>query len=288
MQGEYTNSKMPGGISKNNRRLLDLLNRKQKGPFKISDAVDILGISYRKASRLLPYWASQGWLTRVRKGLYITVPLGTIAPAERKEDPWIIAAQVFEPCYIGGWSACEHWGLTEQIFKDIVVFTSHTVRKRKVTIQDTLYIIKAVRNEKLFGTNVIWRQQTKVRVSDPTRTLVDVLDDPSIGGGMRHIAEVVRQYFEGEHRDEVKLLEYMKRLNNRTVYKRLGYIIETLDLEFPHIVETCRLNLSRGYSALDPTVSPKGRFSRRWNLRVNVTIESENRNRWLATKISEI
>ena len=273
MQNEYTNLKAPGGISKGNRRLLDLLNRHQKGPFRISDAVDILGISYTKASRLLPYWASRGWLTRVRKGLYITVPLGTIAPAERKEDPWIIAAQVFKPCYIGGWSACEHWGLTEQIFKDIIVFTSHMVRERRILIQNILYLVKVVKKEKLFGTNIVWRQQTKVKVSDPSRTLIDILDDPSIGGGMRHIAEVVRQYFEGEYRDEPKLLGYMKRLNNRTVYKRLGYIIETLNLKFPHIIETCRLNISKGYSTFDPTVSARGRFLRRWNLRVNVTIE---------------
>ncbi|MFQ5822317.1 MAG: type IV toxin-antitoxin system AbiEi family antitoxin domain-containing protein [Candidatus Heimdallarchaeota archaeon] len=273
MQDDYINSKIPGGISRDNRRRLDLLNRKQREPFKISDAVDILGISYTKASRLLAYWASRGWLARVRKGLYITVPLGTINPAERKEDPWVIAARVFEPCYIGGWSACEHWGLTEQIFNDIVVLTSRNVRERKIHIQDTLYVIKVVQQEKLFGTNIVWRQQTKVKVSDPSRTLIDILDDPSIGGGMRHIAEVVKQYFEGGHRDEAKLLEYVKRMNNRTVYKRLGHIIETLNLKFPNIIETCRLNLSKGYSTFDPTVSAKGRFSRRWNLRINVTIE---------------
>jgi len=99
------------------------------------------------------------------------------------------------------------------------------------------------------------------------------LDDPSIGGGMRHIAEVLRQYFEREYRDEAKLLEYMKWLNNRTVYKRLGYIIEILNLKFPHIIEICRSNISKGYSTFDPTVSAKGRFLRRWNLQVNVTIE---------------
>ena len=273
MQYGYTNSKIPGGISKDNRRLLDLLNRKQKGPFKISDAVEILGVSYPKASRLLAYWTSRGWLARVRQGLYITVPLGALSPTERKEDPWVVVARIFEPCYIGGWSACEHWSLTEQIFKDIVVFTSQKVRERKIHIQDTLYIIKVVQKEKLFGTSIVWRQQTKAKVSDPSRTLIDILDDPSIGGGMRHIAEVVKQYFEGEYKDEAKLLEYIKRLNNRTVYKRLGYIIEVLNLISPHVIEICRLNLSKGYSTFDPTVSAKGRFLRRWNLRVNVTIE---------------
>jgi len=273
MQDKYTMPKVPGGILKDNRKLLDLLNRKQKGPFKISDAVNILEISYSRASRLLAYWASRGWLTRVCKGLYIIVPLGTLKPSERREDPWIIAAQIFTPGYIGGWSACEHWGLTDQIFKDIVVFTSRLVRNRKILIQNTSYIAKVVQKEKLFGTSTIWRQQTKVRVSDPTRTLIDILDDPSIGGGMRHIAEIVRQYFEGDYRDEVKLFKYIKLLNNRTVYKRLGYIIETLNLKTPKIIEICKSNISKGYSVFDPTVSIKGHILRRWNLWINVTIK---------------
>ena len=272
MQDKYTNPKTPGGILKNNRKLLDLLNREQKGPFKISDAVHILGMTYSRTSRLLAYWASRGWLTRVYKGLYIIVPLGTLKPYERREDPWIITAQMFTPGYIGGWSACEHWGLTDQIFKDILIFTSRPVRKRRIVIQDTLYIVKVVQKEKMFGMNTIWRQQTKVRVSDPTRTLIDILDDPSIGGGMRHIAEIVNQYFEGEYKDEKKLLAYIKELNNRAIYKRLGYIIETLNLKFPNTVEFCRSNMSKGYSTFDPATSIKGHFLRRWNLRVNVTI----------------
>jgi predicted transcriptional regulator of viral defense system len=273
MRYEYTNSNEPGGILRNNRRLLDLLNRKQKGPFKISDAANILGIDYKKASRLLAHWASRGWLSRVRKGLYITVPLGTIKPADRREDPWIVAARIFEPCYIGGWSACEHWGLTEQIFKDIIIFTSRKIRERRIKIQDTQYIIKVVKNDKLFGTNIVWREQTKVGISDPTRTLIDILDDPSIGGGMRHISEVVKNYFKGEHKDEDKLPKYMERLNNRTIYKRLGYLIETLNLNFPGIIKICQFNLSKGYSTFDPTVSAKGQFLRRWNLQVNVKIK---------------
>ena len=89
---------------------------------------------------------------------------------------------------------------------------------------------------------------------------------------MRHITEIVNQYFEGEYKDEKKLLAYIKQLNNRTIYKRLGYIIETLNLKFPNTIEVCRSNLSKGYSTFDPTVSTKGHILRRWNLRVNVTI----------------
>jgi len=277
MHNEYINIGVAGGITKSNRILLDLLNRKQKGPFTISEAIDMLGLPYAKTSHLLAYWAFKGWLTRVRNGLYITVPLGAINPAERKEDTWIVASRVFNPYYIGGWSACEHWGLTEQIFKDIIVFTSHMVRERKINIQDTLYIVKTVKEEKLFGTNIVWRGQTKVKVSDPSRTIADILDDPSIGGGLRHIADTVKQYFEGEYKDEDKLFDYIKRLNNKTIYKRLGYILEVLDLKFPNAINICLSNISKGYSYLDPTSSVKGRILRRWNLKVNATIKEQSK-----------
>ena len=272
MQSKYNNLKIPGGITKENRKLLDLLNRRQKGPFTPEDAVEILGMNYTKTIRLLAYWTERGWLARVRKGLYITVPLGSINPAERREDSWIIAASLFEPCYIGGWSACEHWGLTEQIFKDLIVITAHKIRKRKISIQKTPFILKQVQKKKIFGTKIVWRQQTKVKVSDPSRTLVDILNDPSIGGGMRHVADIISQYFAGEYKDTTKLLEYINIIKNRTIYKRLGYLIETLNLNYPNVIETCQANLSKGYSLLDPTISGKGPFLRRWNLKVNVNI----------------
>ena len=271
MQPEYTTG-ISGGITKNHRALLDLLNRKHPSPFTVSDASKTLNLSIKKTSRLLPYLASQGWLTRIRRGLYSTVPLGATNPAERKEEPFIVATTLFEPCYMGGWSACEHWGLTDQIFKDIVVYSSRKVRGRKQTIQGTTYIIKSVSEDKLFGTNVVWQQQTKSRFSDPSRTLVDILDDPSIGGGIRHVADVTAEYFESEYREDDKLFEYIERLDNRTVYKRLGYIIETLELNLTKLEEICKRNISKGYSLLDPSAPKDGAIIRRWNLRLNAKI----------------
>ena len=40
------------------------------------------------------------------------------------DESWVLARAVFEPCYIGGWSAAEHWGFTEQIFNSTMVFTT--------------------------------------------------------------------------------------------------------------------------------------------------------------------
>jgi len=60
----------------------------------------------------------------------VTVPLDAARSGEWTEDSWALATNVFSACYIGGWSACEYWGFTDQVFRDLLVFTTRRVRKR--------------------------------------------------------------------------------------------------------------------------------------------------------------
>lgn len=276
MHSDYIKKSIPAGISKSNREKLTILHRGANGPFTIHEASILLDMNPTRTRRFLAYLASRGWLSRVRQGLYVTVPLEATYPNEWREDPWIIATKAFEPCYIGGWSACEHWGFTEQIFRTVAVFTAYNARSRDYVIQETPFRLKTLPREKLFiGTLNVWRHETKVQVSDPSRTLVDILSFPEIGGGMRHIAKVVASYFEGEHRDDKLLLEYASYLGNRTIFKRLGYLIETLRLESPELLAECFKNVSSGNTFLDPSVHAKGHLIRRWNLWINVQIDRE-------------
>ena len=119
---QYKYSSNAAGISKKYRELIDTLNREFKTPFSTEEAVNALGMQKNKVIRLLAHLASKGWLTRITKGVYITVPLGSLDPKKQSENSWIIASKLFDPCYIGGWSAAEHWHFTEQIFDDVMVF----------------------------------------------------------------------------------------------------------------------------------------------------------------------
>ena len=112
-----------------------------------------------------------------------------------------------------------------------------------------------------------------MQVSDPSRTVVDILDDPKLGGGMRNVAEVVTAYFESEHCREGLLLEYAERLGNRVVFKRLGYLTETLNLGTESLVSSCLVHKSKGLSQLDPSIKHTGRITKRWGLCVNVEID---------------
>jgi len=260
------------GISESNRDRLAKLHRSLSGPFSAADAAPLLSMDIKDVRRFLAYLASRGWLSHVRRGLYVTVPLEATKPTEWREDPWLIASKTFAPCYIGGWSACEHWGLTEQIFRDVVVLSSRRVRYRRVEIQGTVFRVKVLSEAQLFGSRTIWRKQVRVAVSDPSRTIVDILDDPSLGGGIRHVADVLAAYLESEHRDDARLLEYAEKIETRVVFKRLGYLVEALGVSAPELIEACREKQSSGLSSLDPAVSSKGRILKRWNLRVNAHV----------------
>lgn len=263
------------GISQVYRGHLSALTRAFDGPFTAEEAAAVLAVDAATAARVTGYLASRGWLARIRRGLFAPVPLEATAPAEWRADPWLVAARVFDPCYIGGWSACEHWGLTEQLFRDVLVVTAQPQRTSKVQLQGADFHVVARQPAALFGTRGVWRGRERVDVSDPSRTVVDILDDPPIGGGIRHVADIVAEYFRSEHRNDDRLTAYIERFGNRTVFKRLGYLVEALRLDAPDLVTVCLERKSAGISALDPSISAKGKITKRWNLRVNARVSAE-------------
>jgi len=266
--------KSGAGISQRNRAYLEELHRRTHGAFDVDTATRIWGIDRKEASHLLGYLARRGWLSRVRRGLYVAVPLDARHSGEWIEDPWIVADRLFGPCYIGGWSACEHWDLTEQVFRTLLVVTTRRVRHRDEHIQGLPFHLTVRSEDALFGTVSVWRGQNKVAVSDPSRTVIDVLDDPGLGGGIRTVADVLSEYFLSEHRDDRRLVEYGDHLGNRTVFKRLGYLLEHGKAEAPKLADACLARRSSGLAKLDPASEIPGRIVRRWGLRVNVSLGS--------------
>lgn len=257
------------GISISNRERLELLHRRMKGPFSVAEAAAAWKTELPETRRRVAYLAKRGWLSRVRHNSYTTVPLGAAAPGDWREDPWVVAAKTFAPCYLGGWTASEHWGFTEQIFREVIVVTSRQLMHRVQEIQGTLFRVKLTSAARMFGLRKVWRGQNQVSVSDPARTIVDLLDSPAMGGGMRHVSEIIRGYFESEERRDGELGQYAERFGNRTVFKRLGYLLEAMEIKAPELHNICRDNMSAGVSLLDPGGKKTGKIVKRWRLRIN-------------------
>ena len=258
------------GLTGQRRRQLTMLNRAFLGPFDAQQAASVLDIDINRTRRLLTSLATSGWLARIRKGWYIGIPIEASEPNEWREDPWVVATTLFSPSYIGGWSAVEHWGLSDQMFNVIYVVTGRKVVPKRQTLQDTEFLIRTVPKRSLFGTRRVWRQRLAIDVSDPHRTVIDILDVPAAAGGVLHTSEILEAYFQSEYADTVKLMQYGDMLGRGTVFKRLGYLTERANLANTDFVEACRKRITKGLSRLDPKGPPKGRIVTRWNLRINV------------------
>lgn len=246
------------------RQRLTMLVRQAGDVIDVAEAAGILRLDRTAASKMLARWAKQGWLRRVGHGAYVPVPLDSLASEQVLEDPWVLVPSLYDPCYIGGRTAAVHWDLTEQIFNDIVVFTTRAIRSRAQRHHGAAFTLKHIKQSKLFGTKALWRGHTRVAIADVHKTIVDILDDPSIGGGIQHVADCLRAYLRGPDRQDGKLIEYADRLGNGAVFKRLGYLVED-DATAVALADACRERLTKGNVKIDPSLDcPK--LITRWRL----------------------
>jgi predicted transcriptional regulator of viral defense system len=203
--------------------------------------------------------------------MYIGVPVDATNPAAWSEDALIVAGRIWSPCYFTGWTSAGHWALTDQVFRTTVLKTAGRVRAPQVHLLDHDYLLAHASDDALhWGLRTEWHGDARLYFADPARTVIDVLDDPELAGGIRHAAEITDSFLD-EHAPAI-LVEYGDRTGNRAVFKRLGYIVEALGRDTPDLVEACRDRVSAGVSALDPGGPEGGRRTMRWGLRVNVTI----------------
>jgi predicted transcriptional regulator of viral defense system len=257
------------GLSAKNRGFLVTLNRAFSGPFTPDDAAGAIGLDRPRASRLLRQLASRGWLKRLQRGLYSTVPLEAEDVEAWSADPWTIAARLFAPGYVAGYSALHHWDLTDQIFSTTAFVTTRPVPRRQRDVGSARFEIRHRPASALFGLRKVWRDGVPVQISDRERTLVDCLDDPSLGGGLRHVAEALEAYAQSEEVAWGRLIEYGERLGNRTVFKRLGYLTEALGLAGTDVSHALLTRISTGIGNLDPGLPDTGPIDSRWGLRLN-------------------
>ncbi len=254
-----TSSSLPKG-----RMQLSQVLRGAGEVVSVDDVSGILRIERQAASKLLARWNGQGWLRRLRRGFYAPVPIAVLGQDQVLEDPWVIVPELFGPACIGGWSAAEHWGLTEQLFRSTCVLTGRPIREKEQTIEGIPFVLKHVRPEVLFAMRPVWRGTVRIDVSSPAKTIIDMLDDPAIGGGIRHVADCLAAYFERNDASGDELLGIADRLGNRAVFKRLGFLAERLPGQ-QDLSAACRECLSRGTAKLDPS-APCTRLVTRWRL----------------------
>lgn len=252
-------------VSKRQQRLSVLL-RATSGSFRVKDAARVLGLERTHAAKLLAAWHKQGVIRRVARGLYVPVQPTALGQTQVLDDPWVLVPELYDPGYVGGWSALEHWELTEQLFRSVCVLTAKRALYGESQHQGVPFFVKHIPQSKLFGTKTLWRRNVKVLISDQHKTILDIIDDPYLGAGLQHTVDCLREYkiLTDKQGGLSTLLQYAGVVNTGSLFKKLGFLAEKLDFDAA-LVQECASRLTTGYAYLDKSAQNK-RLVTRWRL----------------------
>ena len=107
--------------------------------------------------------------------------------------------------------------------------------------------------------------------SDLEKTIIDCLFKPDYAGG---IVEIARAIYNSKSKIMFdQLLDYSIKFKSQAVIKRLGFILELLEIE-NSIITALQKRKSASFVLLDTELPKSGKMISRWSLQQNLETET--------------
>lgn len=240
--------------------------------FTTAQAAQITGLTVPLASSLLHKARKRGLVSQLKRGLFVIVPPELGSSVEYWGIPYLVARYLVDdaPHFLSHATAMElHRMVTQPQF---VIFVSSTKLIRKQTLHGTQFRFVLIKQKDFFGNTKHWiTKQESVEISDLERTVLDGLRHPEYCGGITDVAKGLWM----RHTDMrvPKLIEYAKRLNVGSIYRRLGYLLELFGIATEAELQLLRNALTAAYVPLDHTLPREGSHLAKWRLQLNISSE---------------
>jgi predicted transcriptional regulator of viral defense system len=174
--------------------------------------------------------------------------------------------------YVGYYSALQiHNLITQPSLKEQIV-VSKQIRPSEIKIKNIAFQFIYHNEKHFFGEKKIWIDSfNKVLCSDLEKTFIDCLFKPDYAGG---IVEITRaMYISKEKIKYDVLLEYAKKFDSQAVIKRLGFLLELLEIN-SEIIDTLHKIKTSSYVVLDTELPSVGKYNSRWSIQQNLETET--------------
>jgi len=246
-------------------RLLLTLAEKEISVFSFDEAKDILQTSNQSVRHVLMELTKKGRLQRIQRGKYLLVPEKAGRELYWAESPWVIVPHLIDVYYVGFWTAMNYWGMTEQI--PYTVFVATTKRKNSLKFGNQKFEFVTISKKKFFGFVEEKASKTETfNISSKEKTIVDSLMHPQYCGGIPEAAKAM-----WNAKDDVNwttVLDMSKKVGVSVVLRRLGYILNILEIE-QNIANELK-NTFKGYHFLDPNaIKERIDYSKEYGLIIN-------------------
>jgi predicted transcriptional regulator of viral defense system len=238
--------------------------RERRVSVTIEDIRKIVGTSVARdvASRLVAKRA----LERVGRGRYLVRPLRSQSRPTTASA--VLKAAVLlrgEPYYVGGLWALTFHRFTEQQYVSVLdAFVTRRHRSRR--LGGARLVFHRVSPERLsYGTFATELEGMSVQLSDPARTLIDLLDFPALAGGGSEALRIVKQTL--PRVDRAKVIEYAARGARSSTCQRLGVLLERAGTAPRRLAEFHRrVSKTKSVLSMAPGAPRRGPFNRGWSV----------------------
>jgi len=231
--------------------------------------------------KLISDLAGSGRINILKRGTYAV----THSPLFADEiHPFAVALALVQPAAISHWSALAQHGFTTQLPTMIQASTPRKIltpemrkgqalrpRNRAVwRALDLEFEYIYVQERQFFGHQTIWvNRWQKVQVTDPERTMLDLIARPDVFGGMRAAIEIFEKAL--PRISVVKLVEYALKYDVVALMKRSGWLLEQLGIPAVEM-EVLQKHPVTSYYRLDPQSSASTNYNARWHIIENIKV----------------
>lgn len=246
-------------LTKPQFRFLKLLDDYEIQLFKFSEIEQLLEQKFDNLSEILENLVDKELLVRIERGKFCK---------QSFRNEYVIGTFVVENSAVAYWSALNLHGLTEQFSNTVFIQTTH--QKNDKSILGTSYKFVKIAPHKKAGIIYNGYGNLQYPITDVEKTIVDCFDLPQHSGGYAELIRAVGQ----AQMQPTKLVEYCQAANNIAVTKRIGYLVELLQITgMGPFINFARNQVNNRYNLFDPQGLDEGEFVAEWRLRLNISRE---------------
>ena len=163
---------------------------------------------------ILRRYKKQGFISQVRRNLYVATDLATKANITNKFE---IAGHITSSSYLAYHAALEYHGLAHQVFYRLYVSSNEVFRN--FDYDGISYIFCQSKSDIGIVSPVT---DSFVRVTDLERTVLDCINRIDLSGGLE---EMVNCFAIITYINERKLLDYLNCFDKQFLYQKTGFIL---------------------------------------------------------------
>ena len=252
--------------------LLAALYEEKHSIFRLKDVRKILNVGKPSATNFVRKLVNRGIASRLKPGLFILVPFELGKEREYLGEPLLVAQEIVgsKGYYFSHGAAMQiHQMLTQP---QLLVYASVLKPRRPVHVLGAEFQFIHTPKKYFFGITDHWAtKESKVKVSDLEKTVIDGLRQPEYCGGLSEVAKGL--WMRHQDMNPARLIEYAKKTGIGAVIRRLGLLMELYKIGAAQDLEALQNTLTETYMRLDPRLPAEGKFLRRWRLQLNVSQE---------------